>query len=153
MNAAHMRAYSLSGSSPIITPNAVQIPFPPRKCSMPGNKCPSTGPTIGRNSCHPVSPRKVYAMKTGKNPFKISKPAQKNAKGLELHLYVFYDGNNENPAYLSEDSLKTQEAVYSVPLKPMVETGEYTSLHITFYEMDSSTKKIEKNTYRLSSAL
>ena len=76
-----------------------------------------------------------------------------DAKGLELHLYVFYDGNNENPAYLSEDSLKTQEAVYSVPLKPMVETGEYTSLHITFYEMDSSTKKIEKNTYRLSSAL
>lgn len=76
-----------------------------------------------------------------------------DAKGLELHLYVFYDGNNENPAYVSEDILKTQETVFSIPLEPLMETGEYTSLHITFYELDSNTKKIEKNTYRLSSAL
>jgi len=76
-----------------------------------------------------------------------------DAKGIELHLYVFYDGNNENPSQMSEDVLKTQQTVFSVPLEPLLKTGEYTSLHITFYEMDSNTKKIEKNTYRLSSAL
>ena len=76
-----------------------------------------------------------------------------DAKGVELHLYVFYDGNNENPAYVSEDILKTRQTAFSIPLKPLLETGEYTSLHLTFYEINPDTKKIEKNTYRLSSAI
>lgn len=76
-----------------------------------------------------------------------------DAQGIELHLYVFYDGNNENPAYVSEDVLKTKQSAYSIPLEPLMATGEYTSLHITFYEIDPETKKIEKNTYRLSSSL
>ena len=76
-----------------------------------------------------------------------------DAVGVELHLYVFYEGNNENPAYMSEDVLKTKQSAYSIPLEPLLATGEYTSLHITFYEIDLNTKKIEKNTYRLSSSL
>lgn len=67
--------------------------------------------------------------------------------GSEIHLYLFHDGNGEDPSVMNEDLLKEKEGVMSVPLAEILKTGEYNRLTVTLYELSSDNKEVEKNTY------
>lgn len=70
------------------------------------------------------------------------------AKGSEVYLYLIHDGNGENPAAMSEESLKTREEIISVPLNEILSSGEYYVMRIVLYELNGKT--IERNTYRIA---
>lgn len=70
--------------------------------------------------------------------------------GSEIHLYLFHDGNGENPSLMNEDALKEKDGVMSIPLTEIMKTGEYNRLTVTLYELSSDKKTAEKNTYTLN---
>ena len=75
--------------------------------------------------------------------------------GIELNIYLFHDGNGENPSLMNAELLKEKSDVLSVPLADILKDENYdpnNSLHlsITLYELTSDKKEVKKNTYHLN---
>lgn len=73
-----------------------------------------------------------------------------DSTGSELNLYIYHDGNGENPSAMNPDLLKEKEDVISVPLADILNNGEFNRLSITLYELTSDKKDVKKNTYHLN---
>ena len=70
--------------------------------------------------------------------------------GSEISLYIYHNGNGENPSEMKEDLLKEKEDVMSISLLEIFKTGEFNRLTVTLYELSSDKTEVKKNTYTVN---
>ncbi len=73
-----------------------------------------------------------------------------DSRDNQLNLYLYHDGNGENPAEMDADLLKEKQDVLSIPLTEIRKNGEFSRLSVTVYELSSDSKEVTKNTYNLT---
>ncbi len=72
----------------------------------------------------------------------------------EFTFYVLHDGNHENPLYMDEKKLESQEVFFSIPLWNLLKKNTPTALKLCLYQLgkaEDGSYKVEKKTYPLNS--
>ena len=94
----------------------------------------------------------IYMAKGTECPHNILFQYRNNKdSGSDLELFVFHEGNNENPSLLPEDDLKTEIRFYSIPLEKLV-TSPSARITLTLDTLvkDSAGKySVQRTTYEL----
>lgn len=81
----------------------------------------------------------IYKEKGTECPHHITFQYRKSPGGDGVELFVFHDGNNENPTRIAEEDLKTEVRFYSIPLESLTSSR---SAQITIV-MDTLAKDSE----------
>ena len=70
--------------------------------------------------------------------------------GSELTIYVYYDGNHENPAYMAEKELEESAHIFCVPVYALLK-GTPRLLNLCLYELETADgdPAVVQHTYRL----
>ena len=65
----------------------------------------------------------------------------------EFTFYVLHDGNHENPLYMDEKKLESQEVFFSIPLWNLLKKNTPTALKLCLYQLgkaEDGSYKVEK---------
>ena len=89
----------------------------------------------------------IYMKKATECPHDISFQYRKAPDGNEVEVYVFHEGNNENPTLLAEDDLEKEIRFYSIPLESIqASDNEVLILNLDVLVQDTDGKYYVKRT-------
>jgi len=93
----------------------------------------------------------IYKEKGTECLHEISFQYRMNPSNTTLELYIFHEGNNENPTVIPEDDLKTETRFYSIPLEEIAPTST-TQVTLTLDALAKNSEGkyiITRQTYQL----